>query len=168
MQNAPLPLTLTLSLRERGKNVQTPEVSTIYPLGLGYNCDRKERFGLMAIRCSGCGRDLDVALFQFGQKVRCACGREVELSAIETFDDFKRYFDSIEEREKVDEIQREADQICQMILSKDHADVDIEIAKARLRSRVEELFPDKMHLYPLIYESRFKRLWEQFRGRPEA
>ena len=32
----------------------------------------------------------------------------------------------------------------------------------RTAERGEALFPDKAHLYEIIYESRFGRLWEQF------
>jgi hypothetical protein len=32
-----------------------------------------------------------------------------------------------------------------------------------LSSQAERLFPDKAQLYEIIYESRFCRLWEQFR-----
>ena len=33
--------------------------------------------------------------------------------------------------------------------------------------RCLELYPDREQLYEMIYESRFQRLWEQFRGEPE-
>ncbi len=33
----------------------------------------------MAITCSGCGREYDVTLFQFGRTIHCACGRRVGL-----------------------------------------------------------------------------------------
>ncbi len=117
----------------------------------------------MAIRCPACGQEYDVALFQFDRKIRCHCGKELELSLIETIQDFERYLQSVEEKEKALEIQRAASRICQMILDDTCADVDIEIAKAKLRERVGEIFPDKLSLYEMIYEARFNRLWEQFR-----
>ena len=40
---------------------------------------------------------------------------------------------------------------------------EIESARSELRSEAEQLFPDKAQLYEIIYESRFCRLWEQFR-----
>jgi hypothetical protein len=40
---------------------------------------------------------------------------------------------------------------------------DVEIEKAELREECARLFPDKLALYDMIYESRFQRLWEQFR-----
>lgn len=33
----------------------------------------------MAITCSGCGREYDVTLFQFGRTIHCTCGRRVGL-----------------------------------------------------------------------------------------
>jgi len=35
----------------------------------------------MAVPCPGCGREYDVALFQFGRTIHCACGRRVGLEA---------------------------------------------------------------------------------------
>ena len=104
-----------------------------------------------------------MALFQSEQKIRCPCGQMLGLSLIETIQDFERYLESVEEKEKALEIQEEAMQICQMILDESCSEVDIEIAKSKLRERVAELFPDKLEVYEMIYEARFKRLWEQFR-----
>ena len=117
----------------------------------------------MAIRCPRCKQEHDVALFQFDRKVRCSCGNELDLSLIETIQDFERYLESVEEKEKALEIQSAASRICQMILDDSCAEVDIEIAKEKLKERVAELFPDKITVYEMVYESRFKRLWDQFR-----
>ncbi len=117
----------------------------------------------MPIRCPACGREYDAALFQFEPKIRCKCGKVLGLSMIESIEDFERYLESVEEKEKAREIQEEATRICQMILDESCAKVDIEIAKGKLKHRVAELFPDKVELYEMIYESRFERLWEQFR-----
>jgi hypothetical protein len=70
-------------------------------------------------------------------------------------------------REKMEELRRMADRICVLILSSDLPEVDIAIERARLRERCEELFPDRLELYDMIYESRFDRLWEQFRAAEE-
>ncbi len=56
-----------------------------------------------------------------------------------------------------------ADRVCQLILSSDLPDVDVAIEKEKVRARCEELFHDRMDLYDMIYESRFQRLWEQWR-----
>lgn len=117
----------------------------------------------MAIRCPKCGQAYDAALFQFDRKIKCQCGNELGLSMIKSLDDFERYLESEEEREKAREIQEQANVICQMILDESTPEVDIEIAKRKLREHVRELFPDKLSVYEMIYEARFRRLWEQFR-----
>ena len=118
----------------------------------------------MAIRCPHCGKEYDVALFQFDRVIRCVCGKRVGISLIETIQDFERYLESVEEKERALEIQEGASRICQMILDDSCPAVDIEIAKSKLKERVAELFPDKVAVYEMIYEARFRRLWEQFRG----
>ena len=66
-------------------------------------------------------------------------------------------------REKMREIQRMANRVCVLILNTDLPAIDIEIEKNKVRERCLELYPDKEDLYDMIYESRFQRLWEQFR-----
>ncbi len=66
-------------------------------------------------------------------------------------------------REKMKELQRMADRVCSLILISDYPEIDIEIERSKVRERCEELYPDRMDLYEMIYESRFDRLWEQFR-----
>jgi hypothetical protein len=58
--------------------------------------------------------------------------------------------------------QRQVDRICTLILF-ERPQREIENARIELRKEAERLFPDKAHLYEIIYESRFSRLWEQFR-----
>ena len=67
-------------------------------------------------------------------------------------------------RERLRELQREADRVCVLILSSDLPAIDIEIEKNKVRERCIELCPDREDLYNMIYESRFQRLWDQFRG----
>ena len=59
--------------------------------------------------------------------------------------------------------QRKANDISRLILSTEVDWVDIEIEMEKLRREAERLFPRKMDLFDLIYVSRFKRLWEQWR-----
>ncbi|HCN18723.1 MAG: hypothetical protein A3C38_04045 [Planctomycetes bacterium RIFCSPHIGHO2_02_FULL_50_42] len=66
-------------------------------------------------------------------------------------------------RQKMLELQRMADYVCMLIVASDYPQIDIEIEKAKVRNRCEELYPDRMDLYEMIYESRFDRLWYQFR-----
>ena len=70
-------------------------------------------------------------------------------------------------RLKMAEFQRLADRVCALILIGDYPAIDIEIERAKVRGRCEELYPDRMDLYEMIYESRFDRLWAQFR-QPDA
>jgi nucleoside-triphosphatase len=63
----------------------------------------------------------------------------------------------------VRQLQAQANRICEMIVSRDVPQVDIEIQQANLREAVVQAFPEKAALYHLIYESRFRRLWQQFR-----
>ena len=67
------------------------------------------------------------------------------------------------EDEAVRSLQRQADRICEMIVLGEAAPIDIEIQQAALREAVTHAFPDKQALYQLLYESRFRRLWQQFR-----
>lgn len=116
----------------------------------------------MAIRCSKCGREFDVTLFEFGNAVHCVCGNTVTLQHEEALKDI--LFARQAEDEKVQEIAREADRISFLIVSTDYHLIDIEIEKQKFREKIQELFPGKDHLYDLIYEPRFRRLVEQFRG----
>jgi nucleoside-triphosphatase THEP1 len=67
------------------------------------------------------------------------------------------------EDEAVRALQRQADRICAMIVSGETPQIDIEIQQAALRDAAARAFPDKQALYQLLYESRFRRLWQQFR-----
>ena len=66
-------------------------------------------------------------------------------------------------RDKMREVQRMASWVCVLILDTDLPAIDIEIEKNKVRDRCLELYPDREDLYDMIYESRFQRLWEQFR-----
>ncbi len=67
------------------------------------------------------------------------------------------------EDEAVRALQRQADRSCEMLVSGDVPQIDIEIQQAALREAVARTFPDKQALYQMVYESRFRRLWQQFR-----
>jgi hypothetical protein len=60
--------------------------------------------------------------------------------------------------------QRQADDVSRLILNTDLPWVDIEIRIEALRQEAERLFPRKLDLFERIYVSRFRRLWEQWRG----
>jgi hypothetical protein len=59
--------------------------------------------------------------------------------------------------------QRHVDRLCFLIVATNCPDREIDIEKLHLRVQAMRLFPDKISLYDLIYESRFRRLREQFR-----
>ena len=62
------------------------------------------------------------------------------------------------------DFQWRADTICILIVTSDLPEIDIEIEKNKLRAEVEEKWPDKLRLYEMIFESRFDRLWKQWRS----
>jgi hypothetical protein len=70
-------------------------------------------------------------------------------------------------RERMREVQRMADRVCILILSSALPGIDIEIEKNKVRERCLALYPHREELYEMIYESRFQRLWDQFRCEPE-
>ncbi len=67
------------------------------------------------------------------------------------------------EDEAVRSLTRQADRICEMIVTGEAAPIDIEIQQAALRDTIARMFSDKQALYSLLFESRFRRLWQQFR-----
>ncbi len=66
-------------------------------------------------------------------------------------------------RQRMRELQRMADHVCMLIVASDYPRIDVEIERAKVRERCEELYPDRMDLYDMVYGSRFERLWYQFR-----
>jgi hypothetical protein len=60
--------------------------------------------------------------------------------------------------------QRRVDRLCVLIVASDCSDREIEIERLHLRVQAATLFPEKLPLYAMVYESRFRRLSEQFRG----
>jgi hypothetical protein len=71
-------------------------------------------------------------------------------------------------REGMRDLQRMANRVCTLILSSDLPAIDIEIEKNKVREFCLDLYPDREGLYEMVYESRFQRLWEQFRGEKEV
>ena len=59
--------------------------------------------------------------------------------------------------------QREADAVARLILNTDLPWIDIEIQIEQLRQAAERLRPRHMELFDMIYVSRFRRLWAQWR-----
>ena len=69
-----------------------------------------------------------------------------------------------QEEAALQELRRLADHISFLIVATDTPRIDVDIVRANARRRCQELFPDKMHVYEMVYESRFQRLWQQFRA----
>jgi hypothetical protein len=59
--------------------------------------------------------------------------------------------------------QEHVDRLCCLIVVSNCSEREIDIERLHLRTQAMKLFPDKMQLYDLIYESRFLRLRRQFR-----
>jgi hypothetical protein len=73
--------------------------------------------------------------------------------------------DQIEkETRRLRRFQRQADEISRLILNTDLPWVDIEIRIEGLRREAQRRFRGKDELFEQIYESRFRRLREQWRG----
>jgi len=66
------------------------------------------------------------------------------------------------------DLQRRTDRICSLILISDYPDVDIVVERSLLRGEIADHYPESLDLYDQIYESRFDRLWEQFRDAEAA
>jgi hypothetical protein len=73
-----------------------------------------------------------------------------------------------EEERVCRELQRRADRISSMIVAGDYPGIDVTIQVAKLRGYVEAHLPGREPLFEMIYGSRFRRLWEQFRGPEEG
>ena len=60
--------------------------------------------------------------------------------------------------------QRRVDRLSFLIVATDISERDINIERLFLRTEAARLFPDRFHFYEMLYESRFRRLLEQFRN----
>lgn len=61
--------------------------------------------------------------------------------------------------------QRRVDRLCFLIVATDISERDINIERLFLRTEAARLFPERFPVYDMLYESRFRRLIEQFRGK---
>lgn len=115
----------------------------------------------MAVFCPRCERQYPGTLFTDGATLLCACGATLRPPARDSRGRARTPNDHRKDQRMLGE---HADRVCRMILSLDFPDVDVEIERGRVRALAETLFPDRMELYEMIYESRFDRLWQQFRA----
>ena len=68
-----------------------------------------------------------------------------------------------DEEECCRDLQRRADRVSSLIVASDYPAVDVAIEIRKLKEFAEEHFPDRRELFRRVYESRFRRLWQQFR-----
>lgn len=114
------------------------------------------------VTCKACGASYARVFLEDERERRCRCGTRLELEGpgpVLVDSEALRA-----EEAKLRELSRAADRLSFMIVATDCPRIDVDIQRAELRRHCRRLFPDKMELYEMIYESRFKRLWEQFRG----
>ncbi len=67
-------------------------------------------------------------------------------------------------RDPAEDLKRQADRICFLIVASDYPDIDIEIEIGNLRQWCGRHFPEHRDLFEIIYVNRFRRLREQFRS----
>lgn len=67
------------------------------------------------------------------------------------------------QEDRAAELKRRADRVASMIVTSCYSDLECAIAERELRMECLRLLPERMELFGLIYESRFRRLREQFR-----
>jgi hypothetical protein len=114
----------------------------------------------VAIQCPACGRQYDVTLFQFGHGVDCECGIRVGADSPHRP---PSPLPPSRERERLRDFQRRADEVASLILDEEMPWVDVAIAVENLRALAQQWFPGRGAFFEMVYESRFRRLREQFR-----
>ena len=72
------------------------------------------------------------------------------------------------DREGSRALRRRADRIARLIVATDYPAIDVVIEIRKHREFAQEHFPDRMRLFEMVYEGRFRRLWAQFRPGDEA
>ena len=60
--------------------------------------------------------------------------------------------------------QRRVDRLSFLIVASNLSERDISIERLFLRTEAARLFPERYRFYEMLYESRFQRLIDQFRG----
>ena len=60
--------------------------------------------------------------------------------------------------------QQHVDRLCFLIVATNCSDREIDVERLHLRTQAMKLFPEKIQLYDWVYEGRFRRLRQQFRG----
>jgi hypothetical protein len=73
-----------------------------------------------------------------------------------------------EARRACRELQRRADEITDLILARDYPAIDVVIEIRNLKEYVRDQFPERVRLFEMVYEGRFRRLWSQFREQSDG
>jgi Acetyltransferase (GNAT) family len=95
----------------------------------------------------------------FTRKRACAA----RASSVEPHAMVEVYSSMFLREEEYRRLQRRTDRLCSLIVSSGASQREIQSERQELRAQALRLFPDRMDLYDMIYESRFDRLWQQFR-----
>jgi len=61
------------------------------------------------------------------------------------------------------QLQRGAERIVSLIVAEDYPAIDVVIEIRKLKQYASREFPGRDNLFEMVYESRFRRLWQQFR-----
>jgi hypothetical protein len=135
----------------------------------GRRCQRRaERERGLCFLLGGIGKVADLTgpsdaadVAPFPDEAPCA-DRGALLHAVLMLDSvLKRIMEISEEAYR--NFQRHVDRLCFLIVASDCPVSEIEIERLHLRVQAMGLFPENIPLYDMIYESRFRRLREQFR-----
>ncbi|MBU1086676.1 MAG: hypothetical protein KKD05_04070 [Candidatus Omnitrophica bacterium] len=125
----------------------------------------------MLVKCPKCSKYYGEKAFIPGKNFYCSCGQKVLFEPEQIFSHLAKICKDYElkvEEEKINQIRNLADKIVSLIFDNTSTKLDIDIQKQKLKALIDQLSPDKMDEYALIYEPRFNRLWEQFRKSPET
>ena len=113
----------------------------------------------MSVLCPGCDRIYKTAILEMGGLLSCRCGAIVGLEVVH-----KRSRERESGRKKMRALERMANRVCALILNDRYPEVDVAIEIERVRTEAERLFPGRGELFRMVYQSRFDRLRDQFRG----
>ncbi len=66
-------------------------------------------------------------------------------------------------RARLAELSRQADRVSVLVLRNHYPPIDVLLAVESLRREAVETYPGCDSLFEMVYVSRFRRLWQQFR-----
>ncbi|MCG2712227.1 MAG: hypothetical protein L6416_07900 [Candidatus Omnitrophica bacterium] len=120
----------------------------------------------MAIKCPKCKKIYELSAFDAQESLFCVCGQSLGVEqedVMKSLNEICTQYKLKLEEGKVVQIRKMADSIVSLIMNIDYSRDYVKIQKNKLRDLILEISPDKVHLYGLIYEPRFERLWKKFR-----